>query len=32
VLAEALMGAENPVAITAYLGRRPQAVSVLDSL
>jgi acetolactate synthase I/II/III large subunit len=31
-LAEALMGAENPIAITAYLGRKPQAVAVLDAL
>jgi acetolactate synthase I/II/III large subunit len=31
-LAEALMGAENPVAVTAYLGRQPEAVAVLDRL
>ena len=27
-----LMAAENPVAFTAYLGRKPQAVAVLDRL
>jgi len=31
-IAEALMSAENPVAVTAYLGRKPQAVAVLDRL
>ncbi|MBV9751867.1 MAG: thiamine pyrophosphate-requiring protein [Hyphomicrobiales bacterium] len=31
-LAEALMAAENPIAITAYLGRRPEAVALLDAL
>ncbi|MES1149662.1 MAG: thiamine pyrophosphate-dependent enzyme, partial [Bradyrhizobium guangdongense] len=31
-IAEALMSAENPVAVTAYLGRKPQAVAVLDQL
>jgi acetolactate synthase-1/2/3 large subunit len=31
-IAEALMGAENPVAFTAYLGRNPAAVPVLDAL
>ena len=29
-IAEMLMTAENPVAFTAYLGRKPQAVAVLD--
>ncbi|WP_426959354.1 thiamine pyrophosphate-requiring protein [Muricoccus radiodurans] len=31
-IADALMAAENPVAFTAYLGRRPEAVPVLDAL
>lgn len=31
-LAEALMAAERPVAFTAYLGRNPAAVPVLDAL
>ena len=31
-IAEELMAAENPVAFTAYLGRKPQAVAVLDRL
>jgi acetolactate synthase I/II/III large subunit len=31
-IAEALMAAENPVAVTAYLGRKPQAVAVLERL
>jgi acetolactate synthase-1/2/3 large subunit len=31
-IAAALMAAENPVAFTAYLGRKPQAVAVLDRL
>src|SRR6266700_2783965 len=31
-IAQALMAAENPVALTAYLGRKPQAVAVLDRL
>jgi acetolactate synthase-1/2/3 large subunit len=31
-IAERLMAAENPVAFTAYLGRKPQAVDVLDRL
>jgi acetolactate synthase-1/2/3 large subunit len=31
-IAEALMAAENPIALTAYLGRRPQAVPVLERL
>src|SRR3954452_13733300 len=31
-IAELLMGAENPVAFTAYLGRRPEAVAALDRL
>src|SRR4051794_36485600 len=31
-IAQALMAAENPVAFAAYLGRKPQAVSVLDRL
>ena len=31
-IAAQLMAAENPVAFTAYLGRRPQAVPVLDRL
>jgi len=31
-VAEQLMAAENPVAFTAYLGRKPQAVALLDRL
>jgi acetolactate synthase I/II/III large subunit len=31
-IAEALMTAENPIALTAYLGRKPQAVAALDRL
>src|SRR6202171_3522923 len=31
-IAKALMAAENPVAFAAYLGRKPQAVAVLDRL
>ena len=31
-IAQALMAADNPVAFTAYLGRKPQAVAVLDRL
>jgi acetolactate synthase-1/2/3 large subunit len=31
-IAQALMAAENPIALTAYLGRRPGAVAVLDRL
>src|SRR5580692_7095497 len=31
-IAQALMAAENPVAVTAYLGRKPQAVAVLERL
>jgi acetolactate synthase-1/2/3 large subunit len=31
-IASVLMAADNPVAFTAYLGRRPQAVAVLDRL
>jgi acetolactate synthase-1/2/3 large subunit len=31
-IAERLMAAENPVAFTAYLGRKPQAVDLLDRL
>ena len=31
-IAERLMAAENPIALTAYLGRKPQAVAVLDRL
>ena len=31
-IAERLMAAENPVAFTAYLGRKPQAVEALDRL
>jgi acetolactate synthase-1/2/3 large subunit len=31
-IAGQLMAAENPVAFTAYLGRKPQAVAVLDRL
>jgi acetolactate synthase-1/2/3 large subunit len=31
-IAEQLMAAENPVAFTAYLGRKPRAVALLDRL
>jgi acetolactate synthase-1/2/3 large subunit len=31
-IAKTLMAAENPVAFAAYLGRKPQAVAVLDRL
>jgi acetolactate synthase-1/2/3 large subunit len=31
-IAQALMAAENPIALTAYLGRKPQAVAVLEQL
>jgi acetolactate synthase-1/2/3 large subunit len=31
-IAQSLMAAENPIALTAYLGRKPQAVAVLDRL
>jgi acetolactate synthase-1/2/3 large subunit len=31
-IAQALMAADNPIALTAYLGRKPQAVAVLDRL
>jgi acetolactate synthase-1/2/3 large subunit len=31
-IAEALMAAESPIALTAYLGRKPRAVAVLDRL
>jgi acetolactate synthase-1/2/3 large subunit len=31
-IAQALMAAQNPIALTAYLGRKPQAVAVLDRL
>jgi acetolactate synthase-1/2/3 large subunit len=31
-IAQALMTAEKPIALTAYLGRKPQAVAVLDRL
>jgi acetolactate synthase-1/2/3 large subunit len=31
-IAQALMAAENPIALTAYLGRKPGAVAVLDRL
>jgi acetolactate synthase-1/2/3 large subunit len=31
-IAAQLMAAENPIALTAYLGRKPQAVAVLDRL
>ena len=31
-MAEALLAAEEPVAVTAYLGRNPEAVGVLDAL
>jgi acetolactate synthase-1/2/3 large subunit len=31
-IAQALMAAENPIALTAYPGRKPQAVAVLDRL
>jgi acetolactate synthase-1/2/3 large subunit len=31
-IARALMAAENPIALTAYLGRKPDAVAVLERL
>jgi acetolactate synthase I/II/III large subunit len=31
-IAQALMAADNPIALTAYLGRKPGAVAVLDRL
>jgi acetolactate synthase-1/2/3 large subunit len=31
-IADALMAAENPIALTAYLGRKPEAVAVLERL
>jgi acetolactate synthase-1/2/3 large subunit len=31
-IAQALMAAENPIALTAYLGRKPHAVAILDRL
>ena len=31
-IADALMVAENPIALTAYLGRKPQAVAALERL
>ena len=31
-IAQSLMAAENPIALTAYLGRKPNAVAVLDRL
>jgi acetolactate synthase-1/2/3 large subunit len=31
-IAQALMAAKNPIALTAYLGRKPHAVAVLDRL
>jgi acetolactate synthase-1/2/3 large subunit len=31
-IAQSLMTAENPIALTAYLGREPQAVAVLERL
>jgi acetolactate synthase-1/2/3 large subunit len=31
-IAQTLMAAENPIALTAYLGRKPQAVAALDRL
>jgi acetolactate synthase-1/2/3 large subunit len=31
-IAQSLMAAENPIALTAYLGRKPGAVAVLDRL
>ena len=31
-IAERLLAANNPIAITAYLGRRPEAVALLDTL
>jgi acetolactate synthase-1/2/3 large subunit len=32
MIAQALMAAENPIALTAYLGRKPRAVAVLERL
>jgi len=31
-IVQALMAAENPIALTAYLGRKPHAVEILDRL
>jgi acetolactate synthase-1/2/3 large subunit len=31
-IAQALMAADNPIALTAYLGRKPQAIAVLERL
>jgi len=31
-IADALMAAENPIALTAYLGRKPEAVAALERL
>ncbi len=31
-IADALMAADNPIALTAYLGRKPQAVAALERL
>lgn len=31
-ITQALMAAENPIALTAYLGRKPEAVAVLERL
>ena len=31
-IADALMAAENPIALTAYLGRKAEAVTVLERL
>src|SRR5580692_4622484 len=31
-IAQALMAAENPIALTAYLGRKPHAVAILERL
>jgi acetolactate synthase-1/2/3 large subunit len=31
-IAQALMASDNPIALTAYLGRKPQAVDMLDRL
>src|SRR4030095_5670583 len=31
-IAEQILSAENPIAITSYLGRRPEAPAVLDAL
>ena len=32
LIVDALMAAENPIALTAYLGRKPEAVAVLERL